>query len=82
MSALNRHGDESVIMPVYERIKKILARKRTVEQLPKSELMEGMELLKKLGSNNENVMELFKWIKTKKWHYLFDQEKNWLESNL
>jgi hypothetical protein len=80
MSALVKHGDETVVEPIIDRVKNILARKRQIEQLPKSDLIEGMEFLNRYRT--ENIQVFFEWIKTKKREYLFDSEICWLRANI
>lgn len=79
MLAINRHGDETAINPVIERIKTILKRKRTVET---DELILGLELLIRFEKEYQEIQELFNWIKLKKWDFLFDMEKKWIDENI
>lgn len=79
MLAINRHGDETAINPVIERIKTILKRKRTIES---DELIVGLELLIRLEKEHQEIQDLFNWIKFKKWDFLFDSEKKWVNENI
>ncbi|SMQ81000.1 HEAT repeat-containing protein [Bacillus sp. OV166] len=76
---INKHGDETAINPVIERIKTILKRKRTVES---DELILGLELLIRFETKYQEILELFDWIKFKKWDFLFDTEKIWVDKNI
>ena len=67
------------INPVIERIKTILKRKRTVES---DELILGLELLIRFETKYQEILELFDWIKFKKWDFLFQTEKKWIEENI
>ncbi|XEC95981.1 HEAT repeat domain-containing protein [Paenibacillus tarimensis] len=79
MLAINRHGDETAINPVIERIKTMLKRKRTVES---DELILGLELLIRFQKEDQEIHELFDWIKLKKGDFLFDTEKKWVNENI
>lgn len=76
--AINRHGNETAIKPVIERIKTILIRKRTVES---DDLILGLGFLIRFVGDYEEIQELFDWIKSKKWEFLFDTEKEWIMKN-
>jgi HEAT repeat protein len=79
MLAIKKHGDETAIVPVIERIKTILKRKRIIES---DELIDGLEILILFEREYAEIQELFNWIKFKKWDFLFLTEKKWIEENI
>ncbi|WP_409296268.1 hypothetical protein V1498_21660 [Peribacillus sp. SCS-26] len=75
MLGINRHGDESVIDPVFDRIKIIVKRKRYNES---DALILGLELLNKFKDRNQEILKIFEWLKTNKWDFLFEMEKYYI----
>jgi HEAT repeat protein len=85
MSALIKHGDESVIPPIIERVKAMLSKKRkrqafTIDHKP--DFCEPIEFLNKFLANDNEIQELFHFIKSKKWGYLFEEEQEWLMKHI
>ncbi|MFD0048384.1 HEAT repeat domain-containing protein [Actinomycetes bacterium NPDC127524] len=74
---INRHGNETAIKPVIERIKTMLKRKRIVES---DDLINALGFLIRFEKDYEEIVELFDWIKSKKWDFLFYAEKKWINS--
>ncbi|MGX2962024.1 hypothetical protein JNUCC23_22735 (plasmid) [Peribacillus sp. JNUCC 23] len=79
MLGINRHGNETAIKPVIERIKTMLKRKRNVES---DDLILAHGFFIRFEEDNEEINELFDWIKSKKWDFLFDIEKEWIINNI
>jgi HEAT repeat protein len=77
--ALLNHGDETTIEVVYKRVKTFLSRKRKIES---DELVPAFEFLNRYKEHHKKIQELFEWIKSKKWDYLFDEEKDWYKKNI
>lgn len=71
--ALQNHGDETAIDVVYKRVKTVLSRKRKIES---DELVPAFEFLNRYREQYKKIQELFEWIKSKKWDYLYDEEKD------
>ncbi|MGI2326861.1 HEAT repeat domain-containing protein [Planococcus sp. YIM B11945] len=78
MSAIKKHGNETAIVPVSERIKAILKRKRGTES---EELKNALEFLMYFKNKQVEIQEFFKWITHKKWEFLFEEEKKLLAEN-
>ncbi|MDQ0483978.1 HEAT repeat domain-containing protein [Guptibacillus hwajinpoensis] len=76
--AIKKHGNEMAIGPVIARIKTILSRERTVES---DDLITGLEFLISYKENTEEIQKLFEWIRTKKWRYLFEEERVFITAN-
>ncbi|MGG3888814.1 hypothetical protein [Metabacillus fastidiosus] len=66
-------GTETAADTVYKRVKTVLARKRKIES---DQLVPIFEFLIRYKENNEKIKKLFEWIKSKKWNYLFEEEKD------
>ncbi|WP_227938165.1 HEAT repeat domain-containing protein [Alkalihalobacillus deserti] len=79
MLGIDRHGNETAIKPVIERIKTMLKRKRTIES---DDLILALGFLIRFEEDNEEIHKLFDWIKSKKWDFLFDMEKEWIIKNI
>ncbi|MGK7379738.1 HEAT repeat domain-containing protein [Planococcus sp. 1R117A] len=79
MSAIKKHGDETAIVPVSERIKVILKRKRVTDS---EELTDALAFLIRFENERVEIQELFNWIIQKKWDFLFEEEKKWIEVNI
>jgi HEAT repeat protein len=79
MRALSRHGTENALKAVCERVKKIVMGRRSMEILPKSDLVFGLKFLNKYRESDKKVQELFYLIKFKKWDNLFESEKRQLQ---
>ncbi|MFJ8260307.1 HEAT repeat domain-containing protein [Peribacillus asahii] len=77
MLGIARHGNETAIKPVIERIKTMLKRKRTIES---DDLILALGFLIRFEEDYEEIHELFDWIKSKKCDFLFDAEKEWINS--
>lgn len=73
--AVINHGDETAIVPILERAKVILKRKRIVES---GELQSALEFLVRFKDERQEIQDLFNWIVQKKWDLLFEEEKKWL----
>lgn len=74
---ISKHGNETAIKPVIERIKTMLKRKRKVES---DDLILALGFLIRFEEDYKEIVELFDWIKSKKWDFLFDTEKEWIKS--
>ena len=77
MLGIARHGNETAIKPVIERIKTMLKRKRNIES---DDLILALGFLIRFEEDYEEIHELFDWIKSKKWEFIFDTEKEWINS--
>ena len=73
LSAIRNHGDETAVDPVYQRVKTALKRKRKINY---NELVPAFEFLNRYREKYNHIQELFEWIISKKWDYLFDEEKD------
>lgn len=71
--AIQNHGDETAIDSVYQRVKTMLKRMRSIES---NELVPAFEFLNRYREKYNHIQELFEWIISKKWDYLFDEEKD------
>lgn len=60
---INRHGNETAIKPVIERIKNMLKCKRKVKS---DDLILALGFLIRFKKDYEEIDELFNWIKSKK----------------
>jgi HEAT repeat protein len=74
MAAILKYGDESAIPAVLERIRTILNRKRTVIELPESELIIGLSFLQQFRKTDERVARLFASTIPSKAEYLIGEE--------
>lgn len=79
LSGLLKYGDETAIDVVYKRVKTILTRKRKIKS---DELVPAFEFLNRYKENHKRIQQLFEWIQSKKWDYLFDEEKDWYINNI
>lgn len=71
--AIQKHGDETAIDSVYQRVKTMLKRMRSIKS---DELVPAFEFLNRYREKYNHIQELFEWIISKKWDYLFDEEKD------
>ncbi|MEF3354905.1 HEAT repeat domain-containing protein [Paenibacillus sp. GYB006] len=71
--AIQNHGDETAIDSVYQRVKTMLKRMRSIKS---DELVPAFEFLNRYREKYNHIQELFEWIISKKWDYLFDEEKD------
>jgi len=76
---IDRHGNETAIKPVIERIKTMLKRKRNVES---DDLILALGFLVRFEEDYEEIREVFDWIKSKKRDFLFGMEKEWIIRNI
>lgn len=79
MLCINKHGNETAINPVIERVKFLLKRKRNIER---NDLILALEFISGFVDEHEEIYNLFDWIKTKKWDFLFNFEKDWITSKI
>ncbi|USK68530.1 HEAT repeat domain-containing protein [Peribacillus asahii] len=79
LSGLLKYGDETAIDVVYKRVKTVLTRKRKIES---DELALAFEFLNRYKKEQKRIQQLFEWIQSKKWGYLFDEEKDWYRNNI
>lgn len=80
MGALNKLDDKTAISAVCKRIRNIVSKKRGIQQIPRSELMEGCEFLSRHSENLE-ALHVFAIVRSK-WCKLFDYEQEWLCTNV
>ncbi|WP_102345121.1 HEAT repeat domain-containing protein [Bacillus sp. Marseille-P3661] len=82
LDALLKHGDESIIEVLFERLKTILKTKRNVEPATAedSDVINIVQFLLRYKYMKE-VTTIFDWIWQKKWDYLYECEKEWLRVN-
>jgi HEAT repeat protein len=82
LSAILDHGDESVIGALIERLQTILKTKRKVEPgtISDSEVVKIVTFLLRYKDRKE-VAALFDWIQQKKWDFLFEQEREWIQEH-
>ena len=78
MTAIEKHGDERAIEAVLSRVGKILSRKRKVEQLPRSELIEGLSFLYEYRRKDQRIAKLFEYTIPRKLDVLFETERSQL----
>jgi HEAT repeat protein len=81
MAALQTHGDARFVRPVANRVVAILKRKRKIEQLPRSELMEALTYLAKHRSLPE-AADVFDKLLPKRLDRLFPTERKQLNELL
>lgn len=79
MSAIAKHGDESAVQPIVHRVKNMLKRERIIQS---DDLLVAFNFLKLFKNSNKEIDDLFSWLKTKKWNFLFEDEKHWLNENI
>jgi len=74
MAAIADHGDKAAIPAVVNRIGRILTRRRTIVQLPQSELLRGLTFLYRFKGLDPRVDDLFDRILPRKAKYLIGNE--------
>ena len=79
MSAIERHGDETAIEPVIQRVKQILRTKRKRRQISDSELTIGLRFLARHRPGNVKIDEFFRDYLPSKQANLFEDEKEHLK---
>lgn len=72
MTAIHHHGDDTAVDAVLTRVKKMLSRKRKWES---DDLILALDFLSRYKDDHNQIQNLILWIKTKKYDYLFDEEK-------
>lgn len=75
--AIKNHGDETAIDVVYKRVRTILSKKRKINS---DELVAAFEFLNQFKNHDEKIEKLLEWIKSKKWDFLSDREKEGFNS--
>ncbi|UPO89990.1 HEAT repeat domain-containing protein [Niallia sp. Man26] len=75
--AIKDHGDETAIDVVYKRVRTILSKKRKINS---DELVAAFEFLNQFKNHDEKIEKLLEWIKSKKWDFLSDTEKEGFNS--
>ncbi|MCM3317311.1 HEAT repeat domain-containing protein [Rummeliibacillus stabekisii] len=78
MLAINRHGNETAIPAVIERLKSMLKRKRKIVS---DDLITGLEFLIRYKEDNKEIRDLYDWIKSRKSEVLFEEEMDWMNTH-
>lgn len=85
IEGIHLYGDESAIKPVIKRIKQILAKERAREMIGFrhkgwTDLIIGLDFLKKFKQNNPEIKVLYNWILKTRMDFLFKAEKEWIKN--
>jgi hypothetical protein len=81
-----KFGDENAIPGIIKRIKQLVAKNRTLnnrfseDDNDATDLIIGMEFLKKYPGKPE-IKVLYEYLLTKKYDFLWESEKKWLNQN-
>ncbi len=82
-----KYGTVTEIPYVVKRIKELVARKRSIETTvcgngpARTELVMAMEFLSRYVAESSEPNKMYEFLTTKKYDFLWDSEKEWLEEN-
>ena len=83
ISGVVAYGDESDVPLIEKRIKELVSKKRKIQMIlaeNKTEVVLGLEFLKKIDSKQDKFQRFIDWLLNKKVEKLWDSEIEWIEN--